>query len=258
MTVSVCLAAYNGAAFIGAQLQSILDQLDADDEVIVIDDGSADDTLEIVRGFGDPRIRTLANERNMGVNAAFARAMALATKEFVFLSDQDDLWTPNRKILMLDAFRDPRVDVAAGNYRLIDRKGAPLPGSLAPDLSAADSRAPLRNLARIFQGRQNYYGCAMAFRRSARDRILPYPAAMECHDIWIGMIGIVSGSMAHLEAPVLLHRVHGNNASILKRPLWKKLASRAILSYHLAVAIGRAARKARRKPSSSGQRERAA
>lgn len=239
MTVSVCLAAYNGAAFIAAQLQSILDQLEGDDEVIVVDDGSMDNTLEIVSGFDDPRIRIFPNVQNIGVNATFARAIALATKEFVFLSDQDDIWTPGRKELMLAAFRDPRVDVVAGNYRLIDREGAPLPGSLAPDLSAVDSHAPIRNLVRIFKGQQNYYGCAMAFRRAIRDRILPYPAAMECHDIWIGMIGIVNGSMAHLEPPVLLHRVHGNNASILKRTLWEKLVSRAILSCHLILAIGR-------------------
>ena len=240
MPVSVCLATYNGASFVAEQIQSILDQLGVDDEIIVVDDGSADNSLEIVRSFADPRIRIFPNERNIGVNATFARAMNLATKDFILLSDQDDVWTPNRKNLMLQAFRDPRVDVVAGNYRLIDRKGGPLPGSLAPDLRAADSRSPLPNLTRIFRGRQNYYGCAMAFRASARDMILPYPAAMECHDIWIGMVGVVAGSMEHLESSVLLHRVHGNNASIIRRSLWKKLASRAILSYHLAVAIARA------------------
>ncbi len=257
MAISVCLATYNGAAFVAAQLQSILDQLDVDDEVILVDDGSTDETLEIVRNFADPRIRIFANDRNQGVNATFARAMTLATKSFVFLSDQDDIWAADRKALMLSAFGDPKVDVIAGNYRLIDRAGDPLPGSLAPNLNAADSKAPLRNLARIFRGRQNYYGCAMAFRRSVRDVILPYPAAMECHDIWIGMIGIVSGSMAHIEAPVLLHRVHGNNASIVNRPLWKKLASRTFLSYHLAVAAMRIIRGTRRE-SSSSQSERAA
>lgn len=251
MPVSVCLATYNGASFVAEQLQSILDQLGADDEIIVVDDGSADNTLDIVRGFGDPRIRIFPNERNVGVNAAFARAIGLATKDFILLSDQDDVWTPDRKELMLQAFHDPRVDVVAGNYRLIGREGGPLPGSLAPDLRAAESRSRLPNLTRIFLGRQNYYGCAMAFRTSVRDMILPYPAAMECHDIWIGMVGVVAGSMAHLETPVLLHRVHGNNASIIRRPLWKKLASRAILSYHLAVAVARAISRPRPKTVSS-------
>jgi glycosyltransferase involved in cell wall biosynthesis len=243
MAVSVCLATYNGADFIGEQMQSILEQLDADDEVIVVDDGSADDTVDIVRSFGDARVRICLNEQNRGVNATFARAMTLATKEVVFLSDQDDIWTPDRKRVMLELFCDPRVDVVAGNHCLIDRNGAPLPGSLAPDLNAKDSRAALRNLARIFRGKQNYYGCAMAFRRSALDMILPYPAAMECHDIWIGMVGIASGSIAHLERNVLLHRVHGDNVSIVRRPIWKKLASRAILTYHLSVAAGRVIRR---------------
>lgn len=239
MAVSVCLAAYNGAHFIAEQLQSILDQLEADDELIIVDDGSVDNTLDIVAGFADTRIRIYPNDRNLGVNATFARAMTLATKEFIFLSDQDDIWTPNRRRLMLDRFNDPRVNIVAGNYGLIDRNGAPLPGSLAPKLQATESRAALRNLARILRGQQNYYGCAMALRGSTLRMILPYPSAIECHDIWIGMVGIVSGSIAHLEEPVLLHRVHGSNASIIRRPLWKKLVSRAILSYHLAVAIWR-------------------
>lgn len=251
MSTSVCLATYNGASFVAEQIRSILDQLGDDDEIVVVDDRSADNTLEIVRGFGDPRIRIFPNERNIGVNAAFARAMSLATKDFILLSDQDDVWTPNRKELMLQAFRDPRVDVVAGNYQLIDREGGPLPGSLAPDLRAADSRSRLPNLTRIFRGRQNYYGCAMALRASARNMILPYPAAMECHDIWIGMVGVVAGSMEHLETPVLLHRVHGNNASIIRRSLRKKLVSRAILSYHLAVAIARVISRARPKTASS-------
>jgi glycosyltransferase involved in cell wall biosynthesis len=240
--VSVCLATYNGAAFVAEQLQSILAQLGAEDEVINVDDGSSDETLEIVRGLRDPRIRIYPNEQNIGVNGTFARAIGLATKPIIILSDQDDIWTPNRKTLMLDAFSDPRVDVVAGNYRLIDREGNPLPGTLAPDLKSGESRSRTLNLTRIFRGTQNYYGCVMAFRASVRPVILPYPAKMECHDIWIGMVGIAADSMAHLDAPLALHRVHGKNVSIVHRPLWKKLASRIALFSHLLVAATRVAR----------------
>lgn len=248
--ISVCLATYNGAAFVAEQLRSILDQLAPDDEIIVVDDGSTDNTLETVRNFGDARIHVFPNEQNVGVNETFVRAVGLATKPIIFLSDQDDVWTPGRKAMILDAFSNPRVLVVAGNYRLIDRDGDPLPGSLVPDLKADESRSRLLNLFRIFRGTQNYYGCAMAFRASLRSAILPYPAGMECHDIWIGMIGVASDSMAHIEEPLLLHRVHGRNASIIRRALWKKLASRVVLFYQLAVAMARVA-SLRLRPSSS-------
>ena len=242
MAISVCLATYNGAAFVAEQIGSILNQLGANDEIVVVDDGSKDQTLEIVRSVGDPRIRIFPNERNMGVNGAFARAIGLAKNDIVFLSDQDDVWTADRKDMMLKAFADPRVDVVAGNYRLIDRNGDPVPGTLAPDLRSEESRARWANLRRIFLGTQNYYGCAMAFRARIRQSILPYPLGIECHDIWIGMLAVVADSIVHIDAPVLLHRVHGNNASIIRRPLLKKLASRVILSYHVAVAVARTPR----------------
>ncbi|MBL9071712.1 MAG: glycosyltransferase [Sphingopyxis sp.] len=244
--ISVCLATYNGAAFVAEQLRSILDQLTSDDEIIIVDDGSSDDTLDVVNGFEDARIRVYPNEKNVGVNETFARAVALATKPIIFLSDQDDVWTPGRKAIMLKAFSDPRVLVVAGNYQLIDRDGGMLNRSLAPDLKADESRSRLLNLFRIFQGSQNYYGCAMAFRTSLRAAIFPYPPKMECHDIWIGMIGVTSDAMSHIEAPVLLHRVHGRNASIIRRPILKKLASRVFLSYQLAVAVVRGSNLRRR------------
>lgn len=242
MAVSVCLATYNGAAFVAEQIRSILDQLGTDDEIVVVDDGSKDQTLDIIRSFGDPRIRIFPNEQNIGVNGAFGRAIGLATKDILFLSDQDDIWTAGRKDVMLKAFADPRVDVVAGNYRLIDRNGDSVPGTLAPDLRSDESRSRWVNLRRIFLGKQNYYGCAMAFRASIRHAILPYPAGIECHDIWIGMLGVMADSMTHIDTPVLLHRVHGNNASIIRRPILKKLASRVALSYHFAVAVARAPR----------------
>ena len=128
--ISVCLATYNGAAFVAEQLRSILDQLTSDDEIIIVDDGSSDDTLDVVNGFEDARIRVYPNEKNVGVNETFARAVALATKPIIFLSDQDDVWTPGRKAIMLKAFSDPRVLVVAGNYQLIDRDGGAIGGTL--------------------------------------------------------------------------------------------------------------------------------
>ena len=68
--ISVCVTTYNGANYIEAQLRSILGQLSAHDEVIVSDDGSTDDTLPIIRGIGDKRIRVLEHP-HVGVTRNF-------------------------------------------------------------------------------------------------------------------------------------------------------------------------------------------
>ena len=91
--VSVCMATYNGARFVADQLRSILYQLQDDDEVVVSDDGSRDETLAIIRAFADHRIRILERTgRPRGPVANFGHALAHARYDIIFLSDQDDLW----------------------------------------------------------------------------------------------------------------------------------------------------------------------
>ena len=76
--ISACMAAYNGGTFVEAQLQSILSQLKREDEVVIVDDGSTDDTLERIKRIGDARVRVLKHERNLGVVSTFEDAMRSA------------------------------------------------------------------------------------------------------------------------------------------------------------------------------------
>lgn len=64
MMISVCMATYNGARFVGAQLKSILDQLGSNDEVIVVDDHSTDETVAVIDQFKDSRIKLIENTTN--------------------------------------------------------------------------------------------------------------------------------------------------------------------------------------------------
>jgi glycosyltransferase involved in cell wall biosynthesis len=237
--ISVCLAAYNGSRFIQPQVVSILGQLGDNDELIIVDDCSQDDTFEVVAQIGDPRIVLVRNERNLGVNGAFERAIAQAKREVIFLCDQDDIWIDGRKAYMLAPFSAPRVNVVASNYSLIDENGRPLLGSLATSLVVEDDKRIARNIVRIFLGKMNYYGCAMAFRADFRRKILPFPAGLECHDIWVALMGNLERSITHLPKPTLLHRIHGGNASILRRTLLSRITARVQLLYQLVLAASR-------------------
>ena len=103
--ISVCLATYNGARFVEKQLQSILVQLAPEDELIVCDDGSSDDTCNVIRRLADARIALHAYSQNVGHVRNFERAISAAKGDFIFLSDQDDVWVPGKIRAMLDCLR---------------------------------------------------------------------------------------------------------------------------------------------------------
>jgi glycosyltransferase involved in cell wall biosynthesis len=239
MRVSVCLAAYNGSRFIEMQISSILRQLDLGDELIIVDDCSLDETCRIVEQIDDCRISLLKNEKNLGVNGTFARAIASASGDVVFLSDQDDIWIDGRRQYMLAPFETADVNVVATNYSLIDSDGRSLPEALAASLVAEGGPRRIRNIIGIFLGRMNYYGCAMAFRTSLRDKILPFPERLECHDIWIALIGNLQHSIVHLPESTLMHRIHGGNASVIKRSCTTRLTTRIKLVRQITMAQSR-------------------
>ena len=211
-TVSVCMAAYNGARYIEEQLASILEQLGPDDEVVVVDDASKDDTADVVEAVGDPRVRLVRASANRGYVRTFEAALGLARGDVVFLADQDDVWRPGRVEAMRAALGDRSV--VATNLATLG-SGELLVGPFGQadwHLRAADSDRPLRNVLGVLAGNRPYYGCAMAVRRDALDLVLPFPTFLtESHDLWIALAGNLSRSMRHLELRSIERRLHGEN-----------------------------------------------
>lgn len=94
--ISVCVATYNGEMYIRQQLQSILCQLADSDEVIISDDGSTDGTLTVIREINDKRIRLIDGPRRQSPTLNFENALRQAKGDHIFLSDQDDVWKPEK------------------------------------------------------------------------------------------------------------------------------------------------------------------
>jgi len=208
--VSVCMAAYNGAKFVEAQLNSILPQLAHDDEIVIIDDGSQDDTVARIAKFRDSRIRLYVHDRNQGVVATFEQALRYATGDILFLCDDDDLWAPTKVDRILKEFdQHPEVQIVASRVALIDERGVRLPdarvnryGKFVPGF--------WRN---IFKN--HYQGSAMAIRASFLGRVLPFPRSkLFMHDVWIGTRSEALGKKtAFIHEPLVYYRRHSQNAS---------------------------------------------
>lgn len=225
--ISVCLATYNGEKYIREQLESILPQLIENDEIIVVDDKSTDGTERIIRTIDDKRIVFLVNDKRLGVNKNFEKAINLSKNEFIFLCDQDDIWTDNRVDVMINELKKENVELVSGNMQAIDNLGKRINFSFN-DLKPLDSLNSKKNISKIFLGKAGYYGCAMAFRRSLLPIIVPIPDYVESHDLWIALIANYKKSNCHISETVLLRRVHGSNASIIKRRLKEKIYARVI------------------------------
>jgi glycosyltransferase involved in cell wall biosynthesis len=227
VNVSICMATFNGARYLKPQMDSILAQMEAGDELIVVDDASQDGTLDLVRAYGDPRIRVQANSVNVGHVGSFSKALTLARHPVMVLADQDDIWVEGRLAILRDALTRPGIWLATGNSRFIDAHGVPI-GPVHPALDPAESARNRRNILRIFTGKAFYYGCNMAFNRDLAQLALPVPAYVESHDLWLAMAANLAGANLHIGNVLLCRRIHGDNVTDSKRPLWKKLKSRLV------------------------------
>ena len=204
--ISVCIATYNGEKYIKEQVDSIIKQLGPDDEIIVSDDGSKDETINILKDYNDSRIKihqhkpcgTTSFEK---VTNNFENALKYATGDYIFLSDQDDVWKDNKVSSMIEALQD-NIMVQCQlepfgvscenmcNLKIIKRDGF---------------WANLYNLP--------FVGCCMAFRKSMLNYILPFPKGIAAHDAWIGMMGVALQKYTFIDEKYQCYRLHGNNVS---------------------------------------------
>jgi glycosyltransferase involved in cell wall biosynthesis len=237
--VSVCLASYNGEKFICEQMESILSELSPFDEVIVVDDCSKDSTIQLVRGFNDPRIKIFSNDQNRRHVYTFDRAISLATNDIIILADQDDVWLPGRCSLLANSLFDSGALLASSNYGYIDASGSSIDHVNRHELLSRDSNRNFKNIINIFLGRINYFGCAMAFRKEFRSIILPIPSYIESHDLWISMAANLAASILHINEKTLMRRLHQFNQTNPNRNLPSKLKSRIIFLMSILTLIRR-------------------
>jgi glycosyltransferase, family 2 len=202
--VSVCIATYNGEQYIKDQVDSVLKQLSCCDELIVSDDGSTDSTINILESYQDSRIKIYYNNIRHGVIGNFENALRQVNGDYIFLSDQDDVWLPSKIERMLYYLRD--YDLVLSDCKIVDVNLNILEDSFFTIISS--KKGFFNNLAK-----NSYMGCCIAFKKDILSYILPFPKNIAMHDSWIGLSVELNGKPFFLEEPLILYRRHGNNAS---------------------------------------------
>lgn len=230
MKISVCIATYNGEKYIKEQLSSILMQLKDIDEIIISDDNSTDSTLNIVSSINDSRIKIFKNQKGKGYTKNFENALEKASGDIIFLSDQDDVWLPNKVAIMLNELK--KYDFVVSDNIIVDSQ---LNTLFQSHYAINNTRAGfLRNLLL-----PRYVGACMAFRRNVLDMSLPFPdnSKLCAHDYWISLIAELYFSATMVHQPLILYRRHDSNASTggnkSKNTLCHKIKVRFYTLYHL-------------------------
>ena len=223
------MASYNGENFIRKQIESILKDLNDDDELIIVDDCSSDKTIKKIQRFNDSRIRLFINKQNKGEIYSFNRAIQHAKNDYIFLSDQDDIWHQGRSDLMINHLSKSSAMLLTSNFSWIDKNDKPIEISF-DGVSSSHSTRNLLNIYDIFIGKTNYFGCAMVFKKEFVNTICPIPRYVESHDLWIAIASNLYKSNMHIDDQTFKKRMHDSNATstISKRPLTSKVYSRII------------------------------
>jgi len=205
--VSVALCTYNGAAYLGAQLESIIQQSWTNLEILISDDGSTDDTIAIIKEFQqrDQRIKWFRNEINLGYNKNFEKVFSLCNADYISIADQDDIWETNKIEYMMNNWPEVSSFVysLSGSFNNNDLSGR----KPAPDVvyTAIDDVHKL-----VFNS--PVHGHACMFKKDFLALCLPFPADIY-YDWWMSMHAAATGLVGCIPKTLTWHRVHDSNSS---------------------------------------------
>lgn len=236
ITASICMATYNGGQYLRDQLDSIINQINSDDEIIIIDDCSSDDTMEILSSYASENIYVYKNSSNLGHVKSFEKAISLSSKDVIFLSDQDDIWKNSKVEDFKSTFLEHKnVSVITSNMEYMDSEGKIIDYKDFK-IESKNSYKFRKNILSIFKGTSLYYGSTMAFRKEIKQFFLPFPKYIESHDLWLGILGNLMKCNFFLEEITIKRRIHSNNVTNKNRGLRKKILSRILFLRNIIEA----------------------
>jgi len=197
------MATKNGERFIRRQIDSILCQMLENDELIISDDSSGDATLSIIQDYTDKRIRFLGSETFFGPIRNFERTLSYAGGDVIVLSDQDDVWLPNKLPVIRELIRQGHTrKLVILNGSVVDEHEEIMHESIFDKINAGNGL-----IKNIYDN--TYLGCCMAFSRDLLEIALPFPSKIPMHDIWLGNLAALFGTIEFVNEKTLLYRRHG-------------------------------------------------
>ena len=213
--IDVLLATYNGEKYIEEQIESILNQTYKNINLIISDDKSTDGTIEILKKYEnkDERITAYFQKENLGYVKNFEFLLKQVKSNFYMLSDQDDVWLPEKIEKSMETLKMQDADLVFGDLEIVDEKL----NTVNP--SFGDFMLLNRKINKCIDSYEVNYlyncvtGCTILSKKKFLEKILPIPSNSKylIHDYWIALIVALNGKLAYIPEKYIKYRQHGNN-----------------------------------------------
>jgi len=206
MKISIAMTTYNGSRFLEQQLKSLLRQTKKADEIIIVDDGSSDDTVAIIKKYlnvSNTRIKLYINEVNLGVFKNFEKAISLCKGDIIFCCDQDDVWQFDKIEKHINNFDDDTMLVFSNAS--VTRED--IKQYISPLWENMKFQASFKNI--VYLG-GSVAGCCMSFRKELLDGAYPFPDQVY-HDDWLITLAALKGKINFIDEELMYYRQHGSN-----------------------------------------------
>lgn len=226
--ISVAMATYNGQDYIERQLDSIFSQTLPIDELIICDDGSSDNTVEVIQNYmtihSKYPIHFFVNEKNLGYRNNFHKAMTLCSGDYTFLCDQDDLWKENKVEVMIQTMKEhPHIQVLASAFTFMNEQDQPIQESMHTMYTKKVEEHELHQVYFDEYLTHNYFqGCALVLNQKIKNQIVEHFSDKIPHDWLINMTAAKEAGMYFLNESLFYYRIHSNNAVGVPAVNWSK------------------------------------
>ena len=215
--ISVAMCTYNGARFLPEQLRSIANQIVGVDELVVCDDGSQDETVQVLMEFGRTspfKVVVHSNSSNLGSTKNFEKCLSLCQGEIIFLSDQDDLWREDKVQKHLAHYEaHPEADAVFSDAMMIDDDSLSRNRTIWKEIEFNDV---LQQKWMDGKGHEILFygfvvtGATLSLRKSCLERLIPFPTHIPdlIHDAWIALVLCLQDKLSFIPETLVFYRIH--------------------------------------------------
>lgn len=211
--ISVAMCTFNGEKYIKEQIESIINQSLIPDEIVICDDCSKDNTVNIIKETLDNwsgKVHLVVNEKNLGYRKNFEKAISLCNGDIIFLSDQDDVWNRNKIEIMVNALNNSDAILAFHDVEVVDENLKLITGSFWKLLKFNYQKFLHDDFRRIFASNV-VQGSACALKKELVNYAKPFPEAA-IHDEWLALVAVAKGNIIPINKSLAKYRQSGNNA----------------------------------------------
>lgn len=240
--IDILMATYNGEKYLKKQIDSILNQTYSNIRLIISDDSSTDRTKEIIKEYEkkDNRITTYYQENNLGYINNFEFLLTKVESNIYMLSDQDDIWLPNKVENTYNFLQKQNADMVFTDLIVVDEKEEVINKSFNNLMNLTKKINKTINSKEIVYLYNCVTGCTIMGTSKLINKILPIPTNSKhvLHDHWIALVSSMNGKIAYLPEGTIKYRQHNNNQIGIKHTTNKNTSIEKIREHFIEVKLG--------------------